>query len=82
MPRGQNFHSLSRSSWKRWRTRPPANCLSARDAWDYFTHNPRTIVCMWLDDGYWSAELANGDYVDCENTFGANRRIRRETEKS
>lgn len=77
MPRGENLHPLFRSSDKRYTARPPSNCRTAREAWDYLTDPKRgAIVCLWLDDGYWNAEYADGTYDDVENTFGANRSLR------
>lgn len=78
MPRGENLHPLFRSSDKRYTSRPPANCRSAREAWDRLSDPSRgKIVCLFLHDGYWQAEFENGSWDDAENTFGVNRAIRR-----
>jgi hypothetical protein len=80
MPRGDNLHPLFRSSSKRYTERPPANCVTAREAWDLLTlKNPDRggIVCLFLHDGYWQAEFADGEWDDAENVFGANRSLRR-----
>lgn len=82
MPRGENFHPLFRSSDKRYTARPPANCRSARDAWDHLTddrHGP--IVCLWLHDGYWCAEYQDGENADVDNNFGVNRMWRKREAK-
>ncbi len=78
MPRGENLHPMFRSSDKRYTARPPANCRSARDAWDSLSDPARgAITCLWLDDGYWMAIFADGSNDDRENTFGVNREIRK-----
>lgn len=69
MPSGQNFHSMFRTSDKKYTARPPANCRTARLAWD--THARKgSIVWMRLLDGYWGAERPNGNIDEIENCFG------------
>lgn len=72
MPSGENFHSMFRTSFKRYTSRPPANCRSAREAWDYHTKTG-PVVWLRLLDGYWGAGRPNGDIDETENTFAANR---------
>ena len=44
MPRGENLHPMFRSSDKRYTARPPANCRSARDAWDSLSDPARGAI--------------------------------------
>ena len=54
-----------RSSDKRYLSRPPANCKAARKAWDRHS-KAGEVICLWLDDGYWNAQFANGEYADID----------------
>jgi hypothetical protein len=70
---GMNLSAVFRTSHKRWTSRPPASCWSARKAWDH--HAKRgPILWMRLLDGYWGACRPDGDIDECENTFAANNR--------
>lgn len=58
-------------------SRPPANCRSARQAWDRLSaRSPVPIKDMHLMDGYWTCERENGELDDCENVFELDRRRR------
>lgn len=72
MSRGENFHCMFRTSYKRYTKRPPSNCPSARTAWD--THADMgakrghgNIVWMRLLDGYWGALFEDGEILEVEN---------------
>lgn len=72
MPRGENFHSMFRSSGKRYTQRPPANCKTARNAWDDHAEagakaGKGAVVWLQLLDGYWGAQFENGDLDEIEN---------------
>lgn len=69
---GQNLHGMHRTGDRRYRARPPANCRSARKAWDaHAVSGP--VVWLQLLDGYWGACRENGDIDEIENAFGENR---------
>lgn len=72
MPSGQNLHPLFRTGTRTYTSRPPANCRSAREAWDYHAQ-AGPIEWLFLLDGYWGAKRPNGDIDECENTFGSER---------
>ena len=77
MPRGENFHTMFRSSGKRYTQRPPSCCQSARKAWDIHTKigvesGKGSVVWIQLLDGYWGALFENGDLDEIENC-AANR---------
>lgn len=72
MSRGMNFHSMFRNGTRRYRTRPPANCRSARAAWDHHVKDG-PIVWLQLLDGYWGACREGTDIIDeVENNFFSN----------
>lgn len=71
MPRGMNFHSMFRDGTRRYKSRPPANCRSARAAWDHHAVDG-PIVWLQLLDGYWGCERPNGDIDEVENNFFSN----------
>lgn len=71
MPRGENFHSMVRSSDRVYTSRPPANCRTARSAWDYLTKGHGPLKDMMLIEGYWNAETVGGDVVGEENVFSS-----------
>lgn len=53
----------------RYTTRPPANCVGARIAWDLIScRDERTIKLLWyapeMDDGTWCAEMSDGEYEE------------------
>lgn len=68
---GSHLHAMYRTSHKVYTSRPPANCKSARAAWDKLLQKG-SIVRMRLLDGYWGAERENGHWDDVENTFYLN----------
>lgn len=72
MPSGQNFHSMFRTGTRRYNSRPPANCRSARAAWDAHAEEG-SIVWLRLLDGYWGAEREDGRIDEIENCFYRNR---------
>lgn len=72
MPSGEHFHAMFRDGTRRYTSRPPANCRSAREAWDYHAETG-PVVWLQLLNGYWGAERENGDIDETENTFAANR---------
>lgn len=70
--RGQSLHPRFRSGLRRYRSRPPANCRSAREAWDFHAKEG-PVVWLQLLDGYWGACRPDGTIDECENTFGVDR---------
>lgn len=62
-----------RTSAKVYKSRPPANCRSARKAWDYHARSG-AIVWMRLLDGYWGVKRENGDIDEVDNCFAMNAR--------
>ena len=66
-------YGVFRTSNKFYYSRPPANCVSARQAWDFLAESG-PIVSMRLLDGLWMCERPNGDLDDVENTFELQRR--------
>lgn len=61
------------SSDKVYTSRPPANCRSARAAWDAHSKGG-PIVWMRLLDGYWGAKRADGSIDEVDNCFAMNGR--------
>lgn len=55
LPRGWNLSAIDRTSGKRYTARPPANCVAARAAWDYFAEEGE-IEWIQLLDGYWGCQ--------------------------
>lgn len=68
MPRGEHFYGIFRTSKKRYTSRPPANCRSARKAWDFYAKSG-TIIWIQLLDGYWGCERPDGSIDEIENTW-------------
>lgn len=66
-------NGMFRTSYKFYTSRPPANCASARAAWDILVKKG-PIVQLRLLDGYWGAERENGQWDDVENIFAMQRR--------
>lgn len=66
MPSGEHLHGMFRTSYKRYTKRPPANCRTARQAWDYHSKDG-PIVWMQLLDGYWGCERPDGSIDEVEN---------------
>lgn len=52
-----------RTSYKFYKTRPPANCRAARFAWDWFAKDG-PIASMRLLDGVWFCDRGNNDVLD------------------
>lgn len=72
MPRGEHFHTLFRTSNKQYTERPPANCRTARNAWDFLARRGEEagngrVKWLRLLDGYWGCEFENGEFEDVEN---------------
>lgn len=72
MARGNHFKSMYRTSHKRYTERPPANCKTARAAWDRHTEKAKAackgaVIWMHLLDGHWGAEYEDGDIQEVEN---------------
>lgn len=67
-----HLHAMYRTSFKVYEARPPANCKSARAAWDFHAEKG-PIVRLRLLDGYWGAQRENGHWDETENTFAATR---------
>lgn len=66
----------------RYKSRPPANCRSARAAWDLLTrtHDPVRVILLWYEPEAhgWLADLENGanDIVeDIEARYWAEQPI-------
>jgi hypothetical protein len=66
-------NGIFRTSDKFYTSRPPANCASARLAWDILSKKG-PIVRLRLLDGYWGAERENGQWDDVENIFALEKR--------
>ena len=77
---GQHLHAMFRNGTRRYHSRPPANCRSAREAWDFHAESG-PVVWLQLLDGYWGAKRENGDIDECENTFAANRWLKSDGEQ-
>jgi hypothetical protein len=60
-------HAMFRSG-RRYERRPPANCKTARRAWDHFA---KTGPVQWLQllCGYWGALREDGSIEEVENVF-------------
>jgi len=66
--RGWHLHRMFRTGTRRYLSRPPGNCRSARAAWDaHLKDGP--VVWMQLLDGYWGAMRQNGTIDEIENAF-------------
>ena len=66
-------YGIFRTSHKFYTSRPPANCVSARQAWDILAGDAE-IISMRLVDGEWMCERPNGDLDSVENVFELDRR--------
>lgn len=66
MPTGMNLHSMYRNGTRRYTSRPPANCKSARAAWDEHAKAGR-VVWLQLLDGYWGAMREDCSIDELEN---------------
>lgn len=72
MPSGEHFHSMYRTSYKRYTSRPPSSCRAARAAWDIHVEkakelNKGAVVWLQLLNGYWGAKYESGDLREIEN---------------
>lgn len=65
-------HPMFRSGTRRYTERPPANCKTAREAWDFHA-KAGPVVWLQLLDGYWGAMRESENIDEVENTFGAHR---------
>jgi hypothetical protein len=62
--RGINFSSTFREGiGKRYTSRPPANCIAARRAWDRFAE-AGPIEWVQLLDGYWGCTRPGSDDLE------------------
>lgn len=62
--RGMNLSCMFRQgTGKRYITRPPANCVAARAAWDDFAADG-AIEWLQLLDGYWGCQRPGGRDVE------------------
>jgi len=61
---------MFRDGTRRYTSRPPSNCKSARAAWDHHAESG-PIVWLQLLDGYWGACRENGHIDEVENNFFA-----------
>jgi hypothetical protein len=77
MPSVEHFYAIFRNGLRRYHSRPPANCRSAREAWDSHAEKG-PVIWLQLLDGYWGAMRQNGNVDEIENTFLANRGLKRE----
>lgn len=69
------FYAMFRTGTRVYTSRPPANCRSARQAWDYLSEPSKApIKDMHLVDGYWICERTDGTHEDVENTFEADKK--------
>jgi hypothetical protein len=60
-------------SGRRYEKRPPANCKTARLAWDHFA---KAAPVEWLQllNGYWGAMRADGSIEEIENVMSSRYR--------
>lgn len=78
---GMHLSAMFRDGRRRYHKRPPANCKSAREAWDLHAEKG-PVIWLQLLDGYWGAMRENGDIDECENTFLANRWLKSDGDES
>ncbi len=66
-------HAMFRTGTRVYKSRPPANCGTARKAWDILmAANPdNPLKDMMLIEGYWMCELQDGTHDDMENTVSS-----------
>lgn len=68
-----HLHAMYRTSDKVYTSRPPANCKTAREAWDYHAKSG-PVLRMRLLDGYWGVQREEGGmWHETENTFAVER---------
>ena len=72
MPRGQNFHTMFRTSHVRYLKRPPSGCRTARKAWDLHLKKG-AVIWLQLLDGYWGVMRENGLIDEIENCAANGR---------
>ena len=60
-------YAHERTSWVRYKKRPPANCRAARWAWDEFAKDG-PIEVVWLGQGYWMCIRPNGEGDEIDAT--------------
>ncbi len=62
--RGMNFSAIfRRGTGKRYTSRPPANCIAARAAWDDFASGG-PVEWLQLLDGYWGCQRPGADTIE------------------
>jgi hypothetical protein len=66
-------YGMFRTGSRAYTERPPANCRSAREAWDHHIQRG-PIVKLFLLDGYWGAQREDGSWDEVENTYEQERR--------
>ncbi len=69
----RNFpHAMFRTGSRTYTKRPPANCKTARKAWDHFAAKGGPIKWLSLLDGYWGIERVDGGPIEeIENVFSS-----------
>lgn len=71
----QHLLAIHRNGTRFYTARPPANCRSARAAWDRLSAKKDVaLVELMLMQGTWSGGYADGTSAIVENLFAANRR--------
>lgn len=62
---GINFSSIYRTGGVRYSTRPSANRVAARSAWDHFAKGG-PVEWVQLLDGYWGCRRPGGNIEEVE----------------
>lgn len=71
--RGYNLSAMFREgSGKQYTSRPPANCVAARKAWDHFAADG-PVIWIQLLDGYWGCERGLGGPIEEEEAIHFRR---------
>lgn len=64
-------HAMFRTGSRTYTARPPANCKTARKAWDHFAAKGQ-IEWLYLMDGYWGVKRPGGRLIEeIENSFSS-----------
>lgn len=68
--------AIHRSGTRCYTSRPPANCRSAREAWDRLAAKKPGVplVELMLMQGTWSGGYADGSSAIVDNLFAVNRK--------
>jgi hypothetical protein len=62
---------MFRTGTRTYTARPPANCKTARKAWDHFAEKG-SIEWIYLLDGYWGCQRpGDGPIEEIENVFSS-----------